>query len=63
VLALSIRRAFEYTLLEVESKWRSNFEKLNGALVARQQEIATLQRRLLTALGQHESVTGALRWK
>jgi hypothetical protein len=58
-----VRRAFEYTLIEVEAKWKANFAKMETLMHARQHEIATLQRRLLTALGQTESVTGTLRWK
>jgi len=57
-----VRRAFEYTLLEVEAKWKNNFAKIEQLMHQRQAEIATLQRRLLTALGQRESVTGTLRW-
>ena len=59
----SVRRAFEYTLHEVDEKWKSNFVKLQSLLEQRGQEIAVLQRRLLTALGQTTTVTGTLKWK
>lgn len=59
----SVRRAFEYTISEVESKWRGNMVKLHALLEQRGAEIAVLQRRLLTALGQKQTVTGTLKWK
>ena len=61
-LLFSVRRAFEYTISEVEEKWKGNFLKLQSLLEQRGSEIAVLQRRLLTALGQKSTVTGTLKW-
>lgn len=63
LLSLSVRRAFEFTLREVDDKWQGNFAKLQALLEQRGNEIAVLQRRLLTALGQTTTVTGTLKWK
>jgi len=58
-----IRRAFEFTLLEVEERWKTNFAKMQTLLEQRGRELSILQRRLLVALGQKETITGNISWR
>lgn len=58
-----IRRAFQFTIAEVEEKWKGQFGKITKLLEQRGEEIAALQRKTLHALGNQPHSYTRLHWR